>query len=218
MNDEQTYSIHYGGPVKSFEGGRIGGRVVTFSGHRDPDRTKEFFDAATDFWLNGSGERRPILYRHGLDKTIKRRRFGEVQLQKSVDGIWANGFIAGRDPDSLKLLKLAEAGALNWSTGSVGHLVTTSPVGDSFHVDEWPISECSLCSHDTVAEPRNIISLKEFAMGTEHDFYSLRIPSERDYNAEADAIMQEYYQHKAREIYIETLKRQHELRMMGFGV
>jgi len=181
----EQYLIHAGGPVKSYEGGRIGGRIVTFSGHRDPDRANEFFDGSTDFWLSGNGERRPVLFRHGADATIRRRRFGEVQVTKAADGLWATGHIAGRDADSRKLLELAAAGELNWSTGSVGHLVETTRVGKAQHIDSWPIAEVSLCPHISVAEPRNVVSLKEFALQTDQDFYSLLTLQQRDYEAEA---------------------------------
>lgn len=193
----EQYLVHAGGRVKSFEGGRIGGRIVTFSGHRDPDRANEFFDGSTDFWLSGNGERRPILYRHGADPTIKRRRFGEVLVTKAADGLWASGHIAGRDADSQKLLELAEGGLLNWSTGSVGHLVSTTLVGTAQHLDEWPIAEVSLCAHSSVAEPRNIISLKEFALATDQDFYSLLTLQQRDCNERAEKAISAFYQMRA---------------------
>jgi hypothetical protein len=185
-------------------GNRVSGRVVTFSSPRDPDRVKDFFDAASDFWLSGTGERRPILYRHGADRDVKRRRFGEVQLTKAADGLWATGYIAGRDEHSEKILAMAQKGLLNWSTGSVQHLVEKSRVGSAWHVDSWPISECSLCPTDTVAEPRNIVSLKALVMESEiPDFDSLVIPTVLNARAEQ----------KAYQIYVEFLQSQHERRM-----
>ncbi|MBA2527354.1 MAG: hypothetical protein H0V18_16465 [Pyrinomonadaceae bacterium] len=194
----EPYLVHGGGRVKSYEGGRIGGRIVTFSGHRDPDRAFEFFDGSTDFWLSGNGERRPILYRHGADRTIKRRRFGEVLVTKASDGLWASGCISSRDADALKLLELAEGGLLNWSTGSVGHLVSTTPVGAAFHIDEWPVSEVSLCPHSSVAEPRNLLlSLKEFALETDQDFYSLLTLQQPNFEAQGESLWQEFYNQRA---------------------
>ena len=180
------YVTFYGSVVKSLGGNRIGGRVITFTTAQDPDLTQEFFDGSSDFWLNGTGERRPVLYRHGLDPQLKRRRFGEVQLNKAADGIWATGYISGKDEHSLKLLAMAQGGELNWSSGSVGHLVAKSPVGTSVHVDEWPISECSLCPHDYVAEPRNILSLKSLPFDVP-DFDRLVARSPFSQSAEHDA-------------------------------
>jgi hypothetical protein len=145
-DDSAEYVTYQGGAVKSLGSNRIGGRVVTFSGAADPDREHEFFDGSTDFWLNGTGERRPILYRHGIDNTIKRRRFGEVMLSRAADGIWATGFISGKDEQAIKLLAMAERGELNWSSGSVGHLVAKSPAMGATHIDEWPIAESLLVS------------------------------------------------------------------------
>lgn len=206
----EPYLIHAGGAVKSYEGGRIGGRIVTFSGHRDPDRQDEFFDAATDFWLSGSGDRRPILFRHGADPILGKRRFGEVGIQKASDGLWGSGYIAGRDADSLKLLELAAAGQLNWSTGSVSHLAATTPEGQAQRILEWPISEVSLCPHISVAEPRNIVSLKEFARQTDQDFYSLLTLQQRDCNERAEEAVQRYFSQQAQFAW-----QQHERVMPG---
>jgi hypothetical protein len=221
-NRQQPFVTYFGGPVqvKALGEGRIGGRIITFSGATDPDRVKEFFDGSTDFWLNGSGERRPILYRHGLDPAIKRRRFGELQLQKAADGIWASGFIAGKDPDSIKMLDMAHAGMLNWSTGSVGHLVVMSPVGMAKHIDEWPIAECSLCPDDLVAEPRNVVTLKSFADYDGPEFHALKVRSPYSQSTEADAHIAERVkeaEQRALNMYVQTLQWQHEQRMRELG-
>lgn len=205
-DDLEPYVTYFGGECKSLGNNRVGGRVVTFSGHHDPDLVKDFFDGSTDFWLNGAGERRPILYRHGVDGDVKRRRFGEAQLQKAADGIWATGYIAGTDDQSRKLLAMAEAGDLNWSSGSVGHLVAKSPVGASMHVDEWPIAELSLCPHDMVAEPRNILSLKSLPCDVP-DFDSfMGYDHQEVLSRRAEAAVQGYYEQRAAEIYAQTLK------------
>ncbi|HUS09232.1 MAG TPA: hypothetical protein VMZ30_02110, partial [Pyrinomonadaceae bacterium] len=190
------------GAVKALGENRIGGRVVTFSSASSPDRVKDFFDAVTDFWLSGTGERRPILYQHGIDPGIKKRRFGEVQISRGPDGLWATGFIAGKDEDSLNLLRMAQRGELNWSTGSVGHLVEKTPVGDAMHVDSWPIAECTLSLKDLVCEPRNIVSLKDLSCDVP-DFHTLVARSpfsqsaesdehQADVNRRAEAVIQEF--------------------------
>lgn len=208
MSELDPYVTYGGDPVKSLGAGRIGGRIVTFSGAKDPDRQKEFFDGSTDFWLNGTGERRPILYRHGLDPTLKRRRFGEIQITKAGDGLWASGYIAGKDDDSLKLMAMAERNELNWSSGSVGHLVAKSPAMGSMHIDEWPIAEVSLCLHDYVVEPRNIVSLKALCNDTPN-FHDLIERSPFSQSAEHDAHQRDL-ERRAAEINEQTLKWQRE--------
>lgn len=203
--DEKIYLTYSGAPVKSMGGGRVSGRIVTFSSAHDPDRSGEFFTAATDFWLSGNGERRPILYRHGLDGSVKRRRFGEVQITRAADGLWCTGTVNGRDEHATKMLDMAEAGLLNWSTGSVGHLVETTPVGRAKHVDSWPLSEVSLCPHTSVAEPRNILSLKSLCYDNVPDFDDLEVPLHH----------QKKLEQRAWQIYAETIISGYELRMQG---
>jgi hypothetical protein len=177
--------VYAGGAVKSLGRDRIAGRVITFSSHADPDLVGEYFDHMTDFWMTGQGDRKPILYRHAIDSKLKRRRFGEALLSRAADGVWCEGQITGRDSDSRRLLELAEAGQLNWSTGATGHLVETTPVGKAQHIDSWPVAELSLCPHDSVCEPRNILTLKSFANYDTPEFDELFIPGQRDYEAEA---------------------------------
>lgn len=206
-DDQAAYVTFYGDTVKSLGENRIGGRIVTYSGPSDPDKVKDFFDGSSDFWLNGTGERRPILYRHGLDPVIKRRRFGEVQISRGSDGLWATGYIAGKDDDSLKLLDMARRGELNWSTGSVGHLVEKTPVGDSMHVDSWPIAECTLSLKDLVCEARNIVSLKELSSDVPN-FHALLTRSPFSQSAEHDAHLQAKVDHELRKF--EELQREIE--------
>lgn len=196
MNED--FLTCFGGAVKSLGRNRVGGRVVTFSGAADPDRVKEYFDERTDFWLNGAGDRKPILYRHGMDRAIKRRRFGSVELTKAIDGIWAEGTIDGSDSHSRRLIELVEQGELKWSTGSTGHLFEKTDMHGAAHIDLWPIVECSLCPEDTVAEPRNLATLKSLAV-TDFD-----MSHQRD------------LERRAAEIHAQTLMTAHELRMMGY--
>jgi hypothetical protein len=208
----EPYVTRFGGAVKSLGQNKIGGRVVTFSGHADPDLQREFFDGATDFWFNGP-ERRPILYRHGVDSKLKRRRLGELQISKSADGLWGTGYLYANDEDSRKLLAMAEQGQLNWSTGSVGHLVATSPVGKAKHIDEWPIAECSLCPLNMVAEPRNILSLKSFITFDETPPFDALEVSGVSPLPEFAVEHQKQLERRAAEIHAQVLMRQHELRM-----
>lgn len=217
MNDLDPYVTYRGGEVKDLGGNRIGGRIVTYSTADSPDKVRDFFDASSDFWLSGTGERRPILYRHGNDPVIKKRRFGEIQISRGPDGLWGTGYIAGKDEDSLNLLAMAKRGELNWSTGSVGHLVEKTPVGNAYHVDSWPIAECTLSLKELVCESRNIVSLKDLPFDVP-DFHALVARSPFSQSAESDAhqaelqrkadaikrrtdgVLQDYYNARAEQI------------------
>lgn len=183
---DENFLTNFGSTVKALSGNRVTGRVVTFSGPRDPDRVNDFFTQETDFWLNGPNERRPVIYHHGLDPTLKRRRFGNVELSLAADGVWAEGSIQADDPDARKLHELAEQGALRWSTGSVAHLVVKSLRGGANHIDEWPIAECSLTPASLATEPRCIASLKSLVVAdTFADLVRRPSPQQQAINAKA---------------------------------
>ena len=194
-SDLEPYVIYAGGPCKAMPGNKVAGRIVTFSSSHDPDRVGEFFTAATDFWLSGNGERRPFLYRQGCDPTIKKRRFGEVQITRAADGLWVTGTLNSRDSHSQKMMAMAEQGELNWSTGATGHLCDTTPVGNAKHIDSWPIAEVSLAPLDYVCEPRNILSLKSLIMDDIPTFDDLVIRDRHheDLQRRAKAITQDYW-------------------------
>jgi hypothetical protein len=80
----------------------------------------------------------------------------------------------------------------------VGHLFEKTPTGGAFHIDLWPIVECSLCEQDTVAEPRNLATLKSLAV-TDFDTFA---PRSRKYNV---------YQQRAAQAYAASLMLEIEL-------
>lgn len=139
-NDSLTY---YGGQVKALGDGKIGGYVALFTTENDPDLSGDFFTKATEFYLE-SGDQRPIIYDHGLDKTLKRRQLGRAKTEIRDAGVWMEGQLNLRDDYEQKVYKMAEMGKLGWSTGSASHLVQRTPKGKSFHLDSWPIVEASL--------------------------------------------------------------------------
>jgi len=58
-----------------------------------------------------------------------------------------------RDEYEKRIMELAAAGKLGWSSGAAGHLVEREQVGKSWRIKSWPIAEASLTP--TPAEPRN---------------------------------------------------------------
>lgn len=158
MNESLTY---YGGAVKALGDGKIGGYVAIFTTENDPDLQGDFFSKATDFYLE-SGDQRPIIYDHGLDKTLKRRQLTRATVKIDDAGVWMEGKLAMRDAYEKKIYEMAEKGKLGWSTGSASHLVARTQRGKSYHLDSWPIVEASLTP--TPVEPRTAaITLKSLA-------------------------------------------------------
>src|SRR3989304_8139469 len=75
--------------VEAKVAGRIGGYLIKFSNAEAPDLEGEYFDAETDFMI-GPWAYRPVLYHHGLDKTLKAVPVGLIDTLK-IDkvGLWA---------------------------------------------------------------------------------------------------------------------------------
>ena len=154
--------IFQGGEVKSLGGGRVGGYLVRFSTPADPDLVGDFFTSETDFDLY-EGKTVPMLFNHGLDPVLKRRRLGRASLKLDDVGVWAEGILSERDEYEKKILELVEAGKLGWSSGSAPHMVEREQKGTAAFVKSWPIVEAS--QTHTPCEPRTRVeSLKSFAL------------------------------------------------------
>src|SRR5262249_5673290 len=69
--------VYYGGEVKALPDGKIGGYLVLFTGPDDPDLSRDYFTKSTEFYVE-NGDKVPILYDHGLDRTIKKRLLGRA--------------------------------------------------------------------------------------------------------------------------------------------
>jgi len=143
--------ITFGSEVKALGGGRVGGYLVRYSSPDDPDLTGDFFTAETDF---GDADGAPVLYHHGLDETIKRRKLGRGQFKRDDVGVWVEAQLTLRDEYEKAIYEMAEAGALGWSSGTAGHLVEREPAGKAARITSWPLGlDASLTP--TPAEPRN---------------------------------------------------------------
>ena len=144
--------IYYGDAVKVLGEGRIGGYLVRFTDEGTPDLTGEFFSAETDLGIE-TGSKVPVYYKHGFDPMLKSRKLGKAEAEFQEAGVWIEAQLELRDEYERRLLELAEAGKLGWSSGAAGHLVERVPVSKSWHITCWPIAEASLTP--TPAEPHN---------------------------------------------------------------
>lgn len=148
--DIQTTRHHPGTAVKTLDNGRVGGYLVVWGDSTTKDLQGEYFTSKTDFALDWF-ERRPMLYHHGLDGNMKTASVGTIDHLKVDDiGIWAEAQLDMHKRYVDAVHKLVKQGALNWSSGSLAHLVEVDEDGQ---IKRWPLIEGSLTP--TPAEPRN---------------------------------------------------------------
>lgn len=141
-------SFYFGTAVKALENGRIGGYLVVFGSPEQRDLYNEYFTKDTEFGLDWY-DRRPALYHHGLDSTIKGAPVGIIESLKMDDvGIWAEAQLNERNRYVEAISELVKKGALSWSSGTMPNLVEI----EDGHIRKWPIMEGSLTP--TPAEPR----------------------------------------------------------------
>lgn len=144
--------------IKALEGeGRIGGYLVVFGDASKRDLQGEYFTADTDYALH-MYDKRPALYHHGLDDTMKGQVIGYIDTLRADEvGLWAEAQLDIRNMYVQKVQQLVDRGVLAWSSGSLPQLVEVDPSG---HIRRWPIVEGSLTP--SPAEPRrtNVQSIK----------------------------------------------------------
>lgn len=150
MKDDEL--VYFGGEVKHLGGGKVGGYLVRYSNNSDTDLDGEFFTADTDFGV-ADGNQLPVYYNHGMDSAMKNRRIGRGAVKYDDAGLWFEAQLEMRDNYERRIVQLAEAGKLGWSSGAAGHLVERVADGDASKITSWPLAEASLTP--TPAEPRN---------------------------------------------------------------
>jgi HK97 family phage major capsid protein len=138
-----------GSEVKALDGGRVAGYLVRFSKSvDDKDLTGDYFAPDTDY---GEADKSPVLYQHGMDKLLGRKRIGTGDLKRDDVGVWIEAQLNMRDEYEKAIYELAKKGKLGWSSGTAGHLVERDRSGK---ITAWPLGlDASLTP--TPAEPRN---------------------------------------------------------------
>ena len=130
--------------------GRIGGYLLVWGAAGQSDLQGEYFTPQTDIGLDWY-DRRPILYHHGLDGTLKAAVIGVLdRLRRDEVGLWAEAQLDLHKRYVRAVQRLIEQGVLGWSSGSLPHLVDVAADGC---IKRWPIVEASLTP--TPAEPRH---------------------------------------------------------------
>lgn len=160
MEDTLTF---YGGEVKALGNGKVGGYAILFSTPKEPDLCGDFFTKDTDFFVENEGTA-IMLYDHGLDGTLKRRKLGRGTLRMLDAGLWYEAQLEMRDEYDKAIYGLVEKKKLGWSTGSASHLVERERVGKAWYIKSWPIIEVSLtpvpCEPRTEAVPLKSLALE----------------------------------------------------------
>lgn len=146
--------VAYGSAIKALGNGRFGGYGVVYGSDQQRDTDGEYFTKDTNYALDWF-DKRPLIYAHGLDQSVKTMPFGVVDTLKQDDvGLYAEG--AFIDPDTVKewgqeqrkihrwymgeIKRMMNEGILYYSSGSVKHLVTAV----DGRIDDWPIIELSM--------------------------------------------------------------------------
>ena len=142
------------------DSGRVGGYLVTWGDEARKDLQGEYFTPETDLGLDWY-PRRPALYHHGLDGTLKGTMIGQIDTLRADDtGVWAEAQLDMHNRYARAVLEMVNRGALGWSSGSLPQLVSVAKSGE---ILRWPIVEGSLTP--TPAEPRqpSIVPVKHLA-------------------------------------------------------
>lgn len=134
------------------DNGRVGGYLTRFSTANDPDLTGDFFTKDTDF---GDSDKLPVLYQHGFDKTVGKRKIGSAKVTRDEIGLWAESQLSLRDDYEKMIFEMAKAGKLGYSSGAAGHTVERVNEGKANWIKQWYMAEASLTP--TPAEYRNTV-------------------------------------------------------------
>lgn len=131
------------------DSGRVGGYLVVWGSPQQRDLEGDYFTPETDLGLDWY-DRRPALYHHGLDGTLKAAVIGVIDTLKTDDtGVWAEAQLDMRNRYVQMVQPLIDKGVLGWSSGSAPNLVEKAP---DRRIKRWPIIEGSMTP--APAEPR----------------------------------------------------------------
>jgi HK97 family phage major capsid protein len=131
--------VTVGPAVKALGDGRIGGYLVMFGTPDTPDLTGDYFAPDTDFDLDDGMGKSTVLYHHGQDPTLKRRKLGRAALRTDNVGVWIEAQLRMRDEYERAIYGLAEEGKMGWSSGTAPHLVEREAQGGVSKITRWPL-------------------------------------------------------------------------------
>jgi HK97 family phage major capsid protein len=162
---------------------RVGGYLVVWGSGLQPDLQGEYFTPETELGMDWY-EKRPMLYHHGLDDTLKTAVIGHIDVLRADEvGVWAEAQLYTHQRYVEAVKRLIEQGALAWSSGSLPHLVNRERDG---RLKRWIIVEGSLTP--TPAEPRftHVNTLKSAYHLLGLDTERLNMNTERETNMQLE--------------------------------
>lgn len=185
MYNEQHVTI--GGELKALGDGRIGGYLVRFGTPDMPDLTGDYFAADTDYDLDGGAGRTTVLYHHGMDAKLGRRKLGRGDLRQDEVGVWIEAQLAMRDEYERAVYGLIEAGKMGLSSGTASHLVEREPqAGGVSKITRWPLGlDASITP--IPAEPRTSVTTLKAYLDAAEPYVKALLPEGDAASAPADA-------------------------------
>src|SRR4030067_2819243 len=76
--------VFQGSEVKALDGGKVAGYLVRYTKADDTDLTGDYFAPETDY---GEATKSPVLYQHGMDKGLGRKKLRTGDLQTAEIGV-----------------------------------------------------------------------------------------------------------------------------------
>jgi hypothetical protein len=159
-NKAMEQSIYHGGAIKALGNGRVGGFLVNFSTEDKPDLDGEYFTKSTEFFIE-NGARLPVLYDHGLDPVLKRRKLGVASVEMQEAGLWLEAQLNLRDAYEKAVYHLVEKNKAGWSSGAAGHLSGRKKGAKATEIVEWGLAEASITVRPADYDNR-VIALKSY--------------------------------------------------------
>jgi len=183
MND---HLVTIGGELKALGDGRIGGYLVRFGTPDTPDLTGDYFTADTDFDLDDGTGKSTVLYHHGLDAKLGRRKLGRADLRQDEVGVWMEAQLAMRDEYDRAIYDLVNAGKMGLSSGTAPHLVEREPMGKANHITRWPLGlDASITP--IPAEPKTRVTTIKSYLDMAEPFVKALLPQDDAGSASAGA-------------------------------
>jgi hypothetical protein len=147
QDNPALYVASVTGALKALPDGGFEGLLIRFSDPDQPDLTNDHFTKSTQLFKE-VGDTLPILYEHGLDKTIKTRLLGKAVITDIDDvGVWIKGQLKVSDDYEKAIYNhLIKTGKAGLSSGAAGHLVSRKKsAGKSVkEITEWGLAEASI--------------------------------------------------------------------------
>lgn len=161
--------INFGGEIKSFGDGRLGGYLVKFGDPTDTDLVGDFFTKETDFGIE-DGAKTPIYLNHrGPLKTrdgkqvVVKQKIGEGTLKLDDAGVLIDAILYEREKYEAALT------SMGWSSGTAAHLTDREPVGKAWHIKSWPLGVDASATPRPCQPHKTALSLKAYFEESEED-------------------------------------------------